>query len=65
MEDCETIKSSLYYYSYISVGCFYNHKVTKHYLQTINYKRKRIKAKILKTHEEYLQTISKLLRLKY
>ena len=52
--DCETVKGSLYYYNYIIVGYLCDREVTQHYFQTINRKRKRIKAKILKTREKYL-----------
>ena len=50
----ETVKGSLYYRNYIAVGYLCNREVTEHHFQTINYKRKRIKAKILKTYKKYL-----------
>ena len=52
--NCETIKGSLRYYNYITVGYSCNYKSTEHHFQTINRKHKRIEAKILKTREEYL-----------
>ena len=59
--NCETVKGSLYYCSYIAVGHLCNREVTEHYFQIIDRKRKRIKAEIYK---EYLRIISKLSRLK-
>ena len=46
--DCEIIKGSLRCYSYIVIGYLYNCEVIEQHFQTINYKYKRIKAKILK-----------------
>ena len=63
--DCETVKGSLRYCNYITVGRVCDREVTEQHFQTINYKYKKIKAEILKTYKKYLRTISKLLRLKY
>ena len=50
----KTVEGSLYYYNYITVSYLCNCEVTEHHFQTINYKRKWIKAEILKTREEHL-----------
>ena len=63
--DYKTVKSSLCCYSYITIDYLCDHEITEHYFCTIDHKRKRIKAEILKTYKEYLRTINKLLRLKY
>ena len=63
--DCETVEGSLCCYNYIIVGCLCDREVTEQYFQTIDRKRKRIEAKILKTREEHLRIISKLLCLEY
>ena len=47
------------------MGRSYNCEVTEHHFQTINRKHKQIKAEILKTYEDYLRIINKLLYLKY
>ena len=61
----KTVKGSLRCCNYITMGYSCDCEVTEHHFQTINHKHKQIKAKILKTHKEYLQIISKLSRLKY
>ena len=52
--DYKTVEGSLHCYNYIAMGYLYNREVTEHHFQTINYKHKRLKAKILKTHKKYL-----------
>ena len=51
ISDYKTVEGSLYYYSYITVGYLCDREVTEHHFQTINRKRKRLKAEILKTRE--------------
>ena len=50
----KTVEGSSRYHNYIAVGHLCDREVTKHHFQTINRKRKRIKAEILKTQKKYL-----------
>ena len=52
--DYKTVEDSSRCRGYVAVGYLCDRKVTKHHFQTINRKRKRIEAKILKTRKEYL-----------